>query len=52
MVNHVCTPAVENIIEANTFLSGVGFESGGIAGAHAIPNGFTAIEETHTMSCG
>jgi glycerol dehydrogenase len=52
MVNHVCTPAVENIIEANTFLSGVGFESGGIAGAHAIHNGFTAIEETHKMYHG
>ena len=23
-----CTPAVENIIEANTYLSGIGFESG------------------------
>ena len=31
---HVCTKAVENVIEANTYLSGVGFESGGLAGAH------------------
>ena len=30
---HVCTTAVENVIEANTYLSGVGFESGGLAGA-------------------
>ena len=29
----VCTKAVENIIEANTYLSGIGFESGGLAGA-------------------
>jgi glycerol dehydrogenase len=49
---HVCTPALENVIEANTYLSGVGFESGGLAGAHAIHNGFTAIEETHSMYHG
>lgn len=42
-----CTKAVENIIEANTYLSGIGFESGGLAGAHAIHNGLTALEETH-----
>lgn len=48
----VCTKAVENIIEANTFLSGIGFESGGLAGAHAIHNGLTAIEETHAMYHG
>ncbi|MGD1823189.1 MAG: glycerol dehydrogenase [Pleomorphochaeta sp.] len=50
--NKVCTKAVENIIEANTYLSGVGFESGGIAAAHAIHNGLTAIEETHSMYHG
>ncbi|MGD1815526.1 MAG: glycerol dehydrogenase [Pleomorphochaeta sp.] len=50
--NKVCTKAVENVIEANTYLSGVGFESGGIAAAHAIHNGFTAIEETHSMYHG
>ncbi len=50
--NKVCTKAVENIIEANTYLSGIGFESGGIAAAHAIHNGFTAIEETHNMYHG
>ena len=47
-----CTPAVENIIEANTYLSGIGFESGGIAAAHAIHNGLTCIEETHGMYHG
>ena len=52
MDNHACTTAVENVIEANTYLSGVGFESGGIAAAHAIHNGFTAIEETHSMYHG
>ncbi|MGF7010320.1 glycerol dehydrogenase [Lachnospiraceae bacterium PF1-22] len=41
------TKSVEAIIEANTLLSGIGFESGGLAGAHAIHNGFTALPETH-----
>lgn len=29
--NGVCTKAVEHVIEANTYLSGLGFESGGLA---------------------
>lgn len=49
---HVCTKAVENIIEANTYLSGIGFESAGLAAAHAIHNGLTAIEETHKFYHG
>ena len=44
--------ALEKVIEANTYLSGIGFESGGLAGAHAIHNGFTALEETHKMYHG
>lgn len=52
VTENVCTKAVENIIEANTYLSGIGFESGGLAGAHAIHNGLTAIEETHAMYHG
>ena len=48
----VCTKAVENIIEANTYLSGIGFESAGLAAAHAIHNGLTAIEETHAFYHG
>ena len=47
-----CTPAVEKIIEANTLLSGIGFESGGLAGAHAIHNGFTVLKECHHMNHG
>jgi len=39
------TPAVENIIEANTFLSGVGFESGGLGAAHSVHNGLTVLPE-------
>lgn len=48
----LCTKAVEDIIEANTYLSGVGFESGGLSGAHAIHNGLTVIEETHKFLHG
>ncbi len=47
-----CTPAVEKIIEANTLLSGIGFESAGLAGAHAIHNGLTVLEECHSMYHG
>jgi glycerol dehydrogenase len=43
----VVTPALERIVEANTLLSGLGFESGGLAAAHAIHNGLTVLEETH-----
>ncbi|SKC54597.1 glycerol dehydrogenase [Maledivibacter halophilus] len=50
--NKVVTPAVENIIEANTYLSGIGFESGGLAGAHAIHNGFTVLSECHHLYHG
>ncbi|PWJ50417.1 glycerol dehydrogenase [Faecalicatena contorta] len=41
------TPALENIIEANILLSGLGFESGGLAAAHAIHDGLTILEDTH-----
>lgn len=44
--------ALENIIEANTLLSGIGFESGGLASCHAIHNGLTTLEETHAYYHG
>ena len=50
--NNVSTKALENIVEANTLLSGLGFESAGLAAAHAIHNGFTVIEECHDMYHG
>lgn len=43
----VVTPALERIIEANTLLSGLGFESGGLSAAHAIHNGLTQLHATH-----
>lgn len=42
------TPALEHVVEANTLLSGLGFESGGLAAAHAIHNGLTVLPETHS----
>ncbi|MFV0441844.1 MAG: glycerol dehydrogenase [Lachnospirales bacterium] len=41
------TGALENIVEANILLSGLGFESGGLAAAHAIHDGLTILEGTH-----
>ncbi len=35
--------ALEDIVEANTLLSGIGFESGGLAGAHAVAQAYTAL---------
>lgn len=49
----VVTEALEAVVEANTLLSGIGFESGGLAAAHAIHNGFTALHgEIHNMTHG
>ncbi|WP_293746704.1 glycerol dehydrogenase [uncultured Paraglaciecola sp.] len=50
--NNIVTPALEHIVEANTLLSGLGFESGGLAAAHAIHNGLTAIPSTHSYYHG
>jgi glycerol dehydrogenase len=44
---HVVSPALEHVVEANTLLSGLGFESGGLAAAHAIHNGLTVLKQTH-----
>lgn len=49
----IISDAVENIIEANILLSGVGFENNGCAAAHAIEHGLTAgIPETHAFYHG
>lgn len=45
--NHIITEAVENVIEANSLLSGLGFENTGCAGAHGIHSGFSEIESAH-----
>src|SRR5262249_22183552 len=48
----VVTPALERIVEANTLLSGLGFESSGLAAAHAIHNGLTTAPSTHAYYQG
>jgi len=48
----VVTPALEKVVEANTLLSGLGFESGGLAAAHAIHNGLTAAPQAHGLAHG
>ena len=48
----VVTPALERLVEANTLLSGLGFESSGLAAAHAIHNGLTTAPQTHKFFHG
>lgn len=45
--NHVLTLELDNVIEANIYMSGIGFESGGCAVAHGIHDALTTIEDTH-----
>jgi glycerol dehydrogenase len=42
---HALTPALEKCIEANVLLSGLGFESGGLATAHMIANNLSSYPE-------
>ena len=42
-----CTDEVESVVEANTLLSGIGFESGGLALAHPVALAFTQLDEIH-----
>lgn len=44
--------ALERLVEANTLLSGLGFESSGLAAAHAIHNGLTKAPGTHAFMHG
>lgn len=50
--NNLVTEALSNIIEANTYLSGIGFESSGLAACHAVHNGLTEMESLHHMLHG
>ncbi|MDR0739944.1 MAG: glycerol dehydrogenase [Mycoplasmataceae bacterium] len=43
----VSTKALENVIEANTYLSTIGFESGGLGAAHSIQDALGIIPEVH-----
>src|SRR5262245_13523154 len=39
--------SLEAVVEANTLLSGLGFESGGLAVAHGVAQSYTAIPKVH-----
>ena len=41
------TESLELLVEANIYLSGIGFESVGLAASHAVPKGLALIEEMH-----
>lgn len=49
---HEVTEELETIVETNILLSGLGFESAGLAAAHAIHDGLTVLEETHQYTHG
>jgi glycerol dehydrogenase len=49
---HIVTKALSHIVETNILLSGIGFESAGLAAAHSIHNGLTALPETHSFYHG
>jgi glycerol dehydrogenase len=49
---HIVTPAVEKVVEANVLLSGLGFESGGVATAHMIANCLPSFPECHHLMHG
>ncbi|MDO8899158.1 MAG: glycerol dehydrogenase [Bacteroidales bacterium] len=50
--NKIITAALNHVVEANTLLSGIGFESSGLATAHSVHNGLSALEETHAYFHG
>lgn len=50
--NKVSTRAVEDMVEATIYLSGIGAETGGLAAAHAVHNGMTAVEDLHHAQHG
>ncbi len=49
---HAADDALEQVVEAATLLSGLGFESAGLAAAHAIHNGLTVVPVMHGMLHG
>ena len=44
----VVSEALEQVVEANTLLSGLGYESGGLAVCHAMAQGFTVLANVHS----
>lgn len=49
---NLVTESLSKIVETNILLSGLGFESGGLAAAHAIHNGMTVLPGAHSYLHG
>ena len=49
---HIVTPSLEAVVEACVFLSGIGFESGGLAAAHAVNDGLAYLSQAKGASHG
>ena len=47
VVNNTVDASLDRIVEANNLLSGLGFESGGLAAAHSIAQGYPSVEHVH-----
>lgn len=52
VLGQVFSEALENVVEANTLLSGLGFENTGCAAAHGIHDALTVLPETHSYYHG
>lgn len=49
---NIVTPALDKVVEANTLLSGLGFENNGVASAHGIHDGLTILKDVHHVLHG
>lgn len=49
---NIVTPQLDAVIEANTLMSTLGFESGGLASCHGFHQGIAEWEETHSFLHG
>lgn len=49
---HVVTEALENIIETNILLSGLGFENNATSGAHSVNDGLTSLKDGYKTMHG
>lgn len=47
--NHLVTPELDSVIEANVYLSGVGADNGGLCVSHSFYNGVTSLHKKTAM---
>lgn len=52
LTDKTLSKAFENVVEANTLLSGLGFHNTGLSAAHGIHSGLTAVESSHNFLHG